>query len=125
MTCFASPEPTAAASSEVGTFSTVPDFNRFMLLSMNACGLPRNSETSIWSSDTPERCVREATRDSVSPGRTWYSSIEPFGAADAAGAAAVAGGRGAGATGAAAFDADAAAVAAGAGAGVGGAACAG
>src|SRR5205085_5067798 len=45
-----------------------------MLFSMKACGLPRYSETSIWSSDTPERCVRPAMRDSVSPGRTRYSS---------------------------------------------------
>ena len=45
-----------------------------MLLSMKACGLPRNSETSIWSSDTPERCVCDAMRDKVSPERTRYSS---------------------------------------------------
>src|SRR5439155_8921181 len=33
-----------------------------------------NSETSIWSSDTPERCVCDAMRDKVSPERTRYSS---------------------------------------------------
>src|SRR5206468_4238842 len=56
------------------TASTTPDLSRFMLLPMNACGFERYSATSIWSSDTPERCVRVAMRESVSPWRTRYSS---------------------------------------------------
>jgi hypothetical protein len=53
-----------------GRFSTTPERSRFMLLSMNACGLPRYSDTSIWSSDTPLRAFAEAIEDSVSPLRT-------------------------------------------------------
>ena len=53
-----------------GTDKVEPAFSRFMLLAMNACGLPRHSATSIWSSETPERCVRPAMRDKESPGRT-------------------------------------------------------
>ena len=41
-----------------GTVSTTPAFSRFMLLSTKACGLARYSATSIWSSETPARCVR-------------------------------------------------------------------
>ena len=55
---------------------------------MKAFGLLRNSATSIWSSDTPWRCVRCAARYSVSPSRTLYSSMLPAGAALGAGAAA-------------------------------------
>ena len=36
--------------SGVGTVSTAPARMRFMLSSMNACGLLRYSATSIWSS---------------------------------------------------------------------------
>jgi hypothetical protein len=35
------------ASSVEGTVSTVPDRRRFMLSPMKACGLARNSDTSI------------------------------------------------------------------------------
>src|SRR4051812_45782359 len=61
-----------------------------MLLSMKACGLPRYSDTSIWSSDTPGRCVRPAMRDSVSPLRTRYSSTPDGAGCDGASAVVVA-----------------------------------
>ena len=70
MTWRASATVTLFTASAAGTASTTPDFNRFMLLSMKACGLPRYSDTSIWSSDTPERWVREAMRDNESPALT-------------------------------------------------------
>ena len=98
-----------------------------MLSPMNASGLPRNSETSIWSSDTPLRSVREAMALSESPRRTRYSSPDAWtvlaaagagtGAADLAGTGAGAVARGAGAVrGAAATGAGAGARVAGAGA---------
>ena len=62
------------ASSGDGTDSTLPAFRRFMLSPTNACGLARNNDTSIWSSETPWRCVRPAMRDSESPDLTRYSS---------------------------------------------------
>ena len=80
------------AASALGTASTTPAFSRFMLLSMKACGLPRYSDTSIWSSETPCRCVRAAIFDSESPGLTLYSSA-PVGAATSAGLAAGRGSR--------------------------------
>src|SRR5688572_22719861 len=75
----------ALAVSADGTASTTPDFRRLMLLLMNASGLAWYSEASIWSSDTPARCVRPAMRDSESPGRTSYLS-EPGSYVDEAGA---------------------------------------
>ena len=51
----ASAAVTLRTASAEGTVSTEPAFSRFMLSPAKACGLPRNSETSIWSSDTP--CV--------------------------------------------------------------------
>ena len=61
-----------------------------MFSPMNASGLTRNSETSIWSSDTPDGCTRAAMRLRVSPRRTRTSSL-PVVPGAAAGAAAVAG----------------------------------
>jgi hypothetical protein len=49
---------TACAVSVGGTESTTPAFSRFMFLPLNALGLAWNSETSIWSSEPPGRCVR-------------------------------------------------------------------
>ena len=77
------------ASSDDGTDSTLPAFRRFMLSPTKACGLARNSDTSIWSSETPWRCVRPAMRDSESPERTRYSS--PLDGPDGAAGAVVAG----------------------------------
>src|SRR6476659_8918523 len=90
------------AASAVGTARTAPDFSRFMLLLMKACGLVRNSATSIWSSETPGRCVFDAMRDSESPGRTRYSSAPPpaDGALGVLGALAALGGRDSDGTGA-------------------------
>ena len=58
------------AVSALGTLNVTPDFIRFMLSSMNACGLLRYSETSIWSSDTPLGLLPAASDVSVSPGLT-------------------------------------------------------
>jgi len=66
-----------------------------MLSPMKACGLARYSETSIWSSETPGRCTREAIPYSVSPRRTAYSSTAS--AADGAGSLRLAWRRSAGA----------------------------
>ncbi len=72
-----------------------------MLLPTKASGLPRNSATSIWSSDTLGGCTDLAMRLSESPGRTWYLSpaAAAVAAAGAAGGAATALGAGAGASG--------------------------
>ena len=93
MTSRASAAVIFLAASAAGTFSTAPALSRFMLSPTNASGLPRNKDTSIWSSDTPWRCVRAATPLSESPRRTRYSS-----AIAAAGAPATAGAVGACAT---------------------------
>ena len=99
----------ACAASAVGTASTAPDFRRFMLLLMKACGLVRNNATSIWSSETPvavssSRCARANLRDERGTRRrrsrpTAHSgcsaSCGGLGARDSAGAAA---GEGAAAT---------------------------
>src|SRR4051794_33178964 len=45
-----------------------------MLLPLNALGLARNSETSIWSSETPGRWTRVAIFDRVSPETTLTES---------------------------------------------------
>src|ERR1700748_1795777 len=58
------------AVSALGTDNVTPDFIRFMLSSMKACGLLRYSETSIWSSDTPLGLLLAASDVSVSPGLT-------------------------------------------------------
>ncbi len=50
-----------------------------MFSAMKACGLLRYNETSIWSSDTPGRCARDAIADSVSPRLTRYSSAVSLG----------------------------------------------
>ena len=71
------------ASSAEGTLSTEPAFRRFMFSPAKACGLARNSDTSIWSSETPGRWMRPAMRDRESPGRTRMSS-PPAAAAGAA-----------------------------------------
>ena len=82
------------ACSTEGTDSTAPDFSRFMFWPTKACGLPRNNDTSIWSSEIPGRWARAAMRLSESPERTRTSS-PPVAAADgAAGAAPATGGRG-------------------------------
>ena len=103
---------------------------------MKACGLARNSDTSIWSSETPWRWVRPAMRDSESPERTRYSSpLDGAAGAVLAGVVILTGGAGLAARGAAGAAGAAApggggASAAGDGAGVitgevaGGAACA-
>ena len=66
----ASRDVTLPASSADGTVSTAPDFSRFMFSPAKACGLPRNSETSIWSSEMPGCSVRCAMRLSESPDLT-------------------------------------------------------
>ena len=88
MTSRASCALSLPACSIEGTDNTAPAFSRLMLLPTKACGLPRNSDTSIWSSEMPGRCVRPAMRDSESPGRTRTSS-------SLVGAAPATGGRGA------------------------------
>ena len=57
-----------------------------MLLPLNAPGLARNSETSIWSSETPDFCMRPAILESESPLRTRYSSADSAAAAGRGGA---------------------------------------
>ena len=76
-----------------------------MFCAMKASGLARNSDTSIWSSETPGRSVRPAMPDSVSPRRTSTSSVLVAACAGsdgrvAAGAAARGAGAGASARGA-------------------------
>jgi hypothetical protein len=112
---------TLPASSAEGTVSTEPAFSRFMLSPTKASGLVRNSETSIWSRDTPEGAVRPAMRDSESPRATrTVSPPADAGAALAAGRAGCGAGAAAarvdGARGAAAMGAGTAAGAAGGGA---------
>src|ERR1700704_4163732 len=76
MTSRASDGDTALAVSALGTFNVTPARRRFMLFSTKARGLPRYSDTSIWSSETPWRWVRPAIFDSVSPLRPWYSPAD-------------------------------------------------
>ena len=88
-----------------------------MLSPMKACGLPRNSDTSIWSSEMPGCWVRPAMRLSESPGRTRYCEPSSAGAVAAGRGKALAVARGGGAgrvtgAGAAALGAGAAAGAA-------------
>jgi hypothetical protein len=58
--CRASAGGTACAVSVEGTERTTPAFSRFMFLPLKALGLALNSDTSIWSSETPGRWVRVA-----------------------------------------------------------------
>lgn len=55
------PRRPAAPPSAPGTASTARNRNRFMFSPMKALQLARN-ETSIWSSETPGRCVQPAMR---------------------------------------------------------------
>jgi hypothetical protein len=68
MTWRASAFDSSLAVSADGTANVTPDFIRFMLSSTKACGLLRNSETSIWSSETPGSFLAVAIELSVSPG---------------------------------------------------------
>src|SRR4051812_14068453 len=77
MTWWASSLDSCLAVSALGTVSVTPDFIRFMLSSMNADGLLRYSETSIWSSDTPPGLLAEASDVSVSPERTLIVDSPP------------------------------------------------
>src|ERR1700748_1538716 len=65
------------AVSALGTDNVTPDFIRFMLSSMKACGLLRYSETSIWSSETPLGLLVAAIEVSVWPGCTLTEDSPP------------------------------------------------
>src|SRR6202012_4134469 len=78
MTWWASAVDSCLAVSALGTLSVTPDFIRFMLSSMKACGLLRYSETSIWSSDTPLGLLLAASAVSVSPGLTLTVDSPPL-----------------------------------------------
>src|ERR1700749_1286688 len=78
MTWWASAVDSCLAVSALGTDNVTPDFIRFMLSSMKACGLLRYSETSIWSSDTPLGLLLAASDVSVSPGLTLTLDSPPL-----------------------------------------------
>src|SRR5579864_9265704 len=94
--CASSVEVCLAVSAP-GTVNVTPDFIRFMLSSMNADGLLRYSETSIWSSDTPLGLLLAASDVSVSPGLTLTVDSPPLATGGGVGASARGAGAGLGA----------------------------